>query len=372
MNGANSLISSYAHDISHTWSLSKVYEVLQRTAKLGLSPDEITYSALINKCLEFGDAVLVLDLYTTLRVKGVNLDDVLIKNLLKVCRHQCQLSRVDCLLEGWVVNRDPIGDAILGLLGGQRSFSANSYTWTDLALTMYREAINMGIKPTIHLLNATIACLRKAPSNTSKFRDVSKEEYWIYKATRKRYRKNVVSEHKIPENEITSTTYILDLLDYNAEGSWDHRAFQLIEESIKLNLLIPFQLSRLTSQIIDLRELPPQISELYLIYLLENLRKYMLVGDRQKRLRTIFTLLMHPFNPKAVFKVSGRVTPIPNGVVDPILENSYGAAQGLGVTATLRRIRLRHISFPEDGKVVLEPYAVQSWIFTTVHIRSNA
>lgn len=52
--------------------------------------------------------------------------------------------------------------------------------------------------------------------------------------------------------------------------------------------------------------------------------------------------------------------------MDPITETARGAAQGLGIAAMLRRLRLRFVTFPAEGKILLEPYALQSWTLTTI------
>jgi pentatricopeptide repeat protein len=182
IDGPNALINNCAR----SGSLGKAYEILQPTIKLGLSPNEVTYSGLINICFECKENELAADLYFTLRRKGMKLDHVLTMDMLKICQQKCQHLRVDPQEKRWITTRNPIGDAILHLLGGERCLSTKIVNWRDLSFDMYREAVQMGIKPTIHLLNLVISCLRKPAPISSRFRDTSSDEYWIQKAIRQK------------------------------------------------------------------------------------------------------------------------------------------------------------------------------------------
>jgi len=77
-------------------------------------------------------------------------------------------------------------------------------------------------------------------------------------------------------------------------------------------------------------------------------------------------LIVLPFNPNAVLTLSGRITPIPKKVFDPILGNERGMSQGLGIAAMLRRLRLRHTTYPAEGQMILRPSDIQSWLFTSL------
>merc|ERR1712039_1101746 len=138
---------------------------------------------------------------------------------------------------------------------------------------------------------------------------------------------------------------ILKALDYDGEGSWDPRALQLVDEAIHNGILKPFKVRKNAPQTIDLRLLPPQTAELYLMYILDQIRLFIL---------------------NAVFTVSGRLSPIPDKVTEPILEKDKGSAHGLGIAAMLRRLRLRYFAIPKEGLIVLDSYDVNSWITTVL------
>jgi hypothetical protein len=110
--------------------------------------------------------------------------------------------------------------------------------------------------------------------------------------------------------------------------------------------------------------MPAQISELYLLYVLDHVQQYILECFHKEKFNTTIILLVSRFNPNAVLTVSGKITPIPEKVKDPILAPRRGAAQGLGIAAMLRRLRLRYIAFPEEGQIIIEPFVVQSWTFS--------
>merc|ERR1712118_59000 len=100
-------------------------------------------------------------------------------------------------------------------------------------------------------------------------------------------------------------------LNFDCEGSWDPRSLQLISESIALGMLPKFSISKKSFEMVDLRLIPPQTSELYLIHLLSSICDFMLDGYKQKKLCTTIILIVLPFNPNAVLTLSGRITPIP-------------------------------------------------------------
>ena len=58
--------------------------------------------------------------------------------------------------------------------------------------------------------------------------------------------------------------------------------------------------------------------------------------------------------------------PIPDKVSEPIVGEERGNAQGLGVAAMLQRVRLRYSAVPEEGRLLLEQYPLQSWALTTM------
>merc|ERR1711972_473370 len=69
IDGANALINAYAYE----GSLEKIYQLLKRVTKMGLNPNEYTYSAVIKTYFK---SELAVDLYKTLHESGVKIDEV--------------------------------------------------------------------------------------------------------------------------------------------------------------------------------------------------------------------------------------------------------------------------------------------------------
>merc|ERR1711933_552448 len=90
IDGANALINAYAHE----GSLEKIFELLKRVTKMGLNPNEYTYSAVIKAYFKCKKSELAFDLYKTLHDNGVKIDEVVVKNILKLCQKQNNLMRV--------------------------------------------------------------------------------------------------------------------------------------------------------------------------------------------------------------------------------------------------------------------------------------
>jgi len=165
---------------------------------------------------------------------------------------------------------------ILQLMGGKCQSSLKTKNWIDFSFRIYREAIQAGVKPKIRILNLVVSCLRTPIPASSRIQNRFHDEYWIQKARKKyqiSYDTKFLKERISIKNELT--TPILMALDFDNEGSWDPRALQLIKENISLGILPYFSLSKKGTELIDSRQLPPQVSELYLIYLLSSVSHFM-------------------------------------------------------------------------------------------------
>merc|ERR1712113_973313 len=345
IDGMNALINVYAYEKF----IERIYQLLKRVTKMDLNLNEYTYSAVIKTYFKCKKSELAFDLYKTLHDNGVKIDEVVVKNILKLCQKQSNLMRVMLEKKQKIVKRDIFGNRILELLGGKRSTPMSQNKWKDFVINIYRESIHIGIKPNIQIFNLTISCLRKSASYNPILRESLIDNYKVKK--------------KI--NKLIDSP-ILKALDYDEEGSWDPRALQLVNEAIHNSILKPFKVRKNGPQTIDFRLLPPQTAELYLMYILDQIRLFILYTYHRKKPCLSFTLYVQPFNPNAVFTVSGRLSPIPDKVIEPILEKDKGSAHGLGIAAMLRRLRLRYFAIPKEGLIVLDSYDVNSWITTVL------
>merc|ERR1712113_1132038 len=245
IDGANALINAYAYE----GSLEKIYQLLKRATKMGLNPNEYTYSAVIKTYFKCKKSELAVDLYKTLHESGVKIDEVVVKNILKLCQKQNNFMRV-IPEKKKNVKRDIFGDQILELLGGKRSTPMSQNKWKDFVINIYRESLHIGIKPNIQILNLTVSCLRNSALNNTTSREALIDHHHVKKKLKPEINKSIDSP-------------ILKALEYDEEGSWDPRALQLVDEAIHNGILKPFKVRKNAPQTIDLRYrlLPPQTAE---------------------------------------------------------------------------------------------------------------
>merc|ERR1712113_342838 len=225
-------------------------ELLKRVTKMDLNLNEYTYSAVIKAYFKCKKSELAFDLYKTLHDNGVKIDEVVVKNILKLCQKQSNLMRVMLEKKQKIVKRDIFGNRILELLGGKRSTPMSQNKWKDFVINIYRESIHIGIKPNIQIFNLTVSCLRNSALNNTTLREALIDHHHVKKKLKPEINKSIDSP-------------ILKALDYDGEGSWDPRTLQLVDEAIHNGILKPFKVRKNGSQTIDLRYRfsPPQTSE---------------------------------------------------------------------------------------------------------------
>eukprot|EP00747_Dinoflagellata_sp_TGD_P161172 gnl/TRDRNA2_/TRDRNA2_178056_c0_seq33.p1 gnl/TRDRNA2_/TRDRNA2_178056_c0~~gnl/TRDRNA2_/TRDRNA2_178056_c0_seq33.p1 ORF type:complete len:789 (+),score=-50.84 gnl/TRDRNA2_/TRDRNA2_178056_c0_seq33:329-2695(+) len=364
IDGVNALAHAYARE----GSLENIYKILVKALKLKIKPNESTYGAVIKACFECEESELAMCFYDNLKHRGGKLNYFLAKNLLKICQWQCQLIRADLKPDGWAPSCNHIGNLILQLMGGKHQHSHQTKNWTDLSLRIYREAIQAGVKPQICILNLLVSCMRTPVPLNTRLRNRLNDEYWIQKARQNRPKSLGLEKlTRGVSSEDSSTSHIFMALNFDDEGSWDPRVFQLIRESIASGVVPAFSVSRERPELIDLRHLPPQISEVYFVYFLSSIHHFILNEHRTERINTTIILVVPPFNPNAVLTLSGRVTPITEKVYDPVLGNERGSSQGLGIAAMLRRLRLHYTAYPREGQILIKPADLQRWLFTALN-----
>jgi pentatricopeptide repeat protein len=210
IGGINALIFSYAKD----GSFEHIYDVLLLANELKIKPDQATFTGLINACTQCENGELAIDFYYTLCRKGIKLDDILVTNILTLCKQQCQLLRAGIKPKNWCSSRNLFGDAIVSLLGEKRLDLQKSDGWEKFTMQTYQEAMRSGVKPSVHLLNLAVASLRKPVPAHSRFRDTSSDDYWIQKAVHKKQNNSLSYEYVNKKN----VSPILLTLNYESEG----------------------------------------------------------------------------------------------------------------------------------------------------------
>ncbi|KAF3327099.1 pentatricopeptide repeat-containing protein MRL1 [Carex littledalei] len=208
----NALITSLCED----GQILKSIAIIDEMKKVGVQPNDITYSVLIIACEKKDEAEMAFDLFEEAKASKVAITSTLCGCLTGLC-----LQRYDkeCSLGNITVNFD----------SGKPQISNK---WTSLALMVYHETISANVKPKVDALSQVLGCM-KFPSD--------------------KLLRNKLIESLGLQFDVSNGPNVSSLLE--GFGEYDPRSFHLLEEAAAIGLVprVSFKDSPLIVDVCDLQ-----------------------------------------------------------------------------------------------------------------------
>ncbi|OEL25926.1 Pentatricopeptide repeat-containing protein MRL1, chloroplastic [Dichanthelium oligosanthes] len=191
----------------------KAVDVLNEMNKIGVCPNEITYSVLFVACERNGEAQLGLNLFEQLKIDGIG-----------------------------------INPTIIGSLTG-KVISPFFLLLTSSAITVYREAVSTGLVPSSDVLSQVLGCLRLPHDNSLKSSFIE----------------NMGISCDIPHNPNINSLF-------EGFGEYDTRAFSIMEEAASLGAVASISMKD-TRIVIDARKLKIHTAAVLLLLAISHVRE---------------------------------------------------------------------------------------------------
>ncbi|GAB2267625.1 hypothetical protein Dimus_002606 [Dionaea muscipula] len=220
--------------------LHKAVEVLSEVKKVGLRPNDITYSVLFVTCEKKDDLDVGLMLLSRAKEDGVPLNLVMRKCIIGMCSRRYGKAIM-------------LGEPVLDVASGYPQINSK---WTSVALMIYREAVGAGVIPSLELFAQVIGCL-KLPQDASL--------------------KERLTETLGVDIEASTSVNICSLVE--GFGEYDPRAFSLLEEAASLGL-VPRVSFKASPIFIDASNLCIHTAEVYLLTVFKGLKYRLAAGAK--------------------------------------------------------------------------------------------
>ncbi|OMO92877.1 hypothetical protein COLO4_17237 [Corchorus olitorius] len=304
LNLTVSTVNAVITSLCEADQLPKAMEVLSEMKELGLCPSTITYSILLMASERKNDFEVGLMLLSQARKDGVAPNIVMARCIIGMCLRRFKKS---CM----------VGEPVLSFNLGRPHIENK---WTSVALAVYRDTIVAGTVPTMEVVSQILGCLRIPLDDSLKSRLVENLEV---SADSSRY---------------SSLSSLID-----GFGEYDPRAFSLLEEAASFGI-VPCVSFKESPIVIDARELPINIAEVYLLTILKGLKHRLAAGAKLPSISIVLPL------------VKAQIS-------NPEKEKSINLAGRLGraIAALLRRIGLPYQGNESYGKIRINGLALNRW-----------
>lgn len=306
LNLTVSTVNAYITTLCNGGQMQKAQDILSEMKKLGLCPNDVTYSILLMGSEKNDDLEVGLTLFSQAKADGVPFSLIMCKCLIRMCLRRFE-------------NASTIGEPVFSFSSGRPQIESK---WTSLALTVYREVIGSGLIPSVEMLAQVLGCLQLPQDALLKKR---------------------LTETLGINNEKLRNPNLLPLID--GFGEYDPRAFSLFEEAASLGI-VPGVSFKGNPIFIDASNLmSTHIAKVYILTVLKGLKHRLAAGAR---LPSITILL-----PVEMAQVSR-----PKG--DRTINISARVSQAVG--ALLRRLQLSYQGSESHGKIRITGLSVKRWL----------
>ena len=417
IHAVNALINAYGRAMR----LGDVVSLVCDMIDAGLTPDAFTFSGVLNACQRSDECELGVDVYRAMRMRGVKLDGNIAETLLRMSYNRMrqrwrpggyppQRMQEDGHRGGGGGGRGKTG--AVGALNssaigsssrreGHRAQEASKLLaaltppgkkvvpcesgevpWQSHAFHIYRESLSSGVKPSLKLMNMMFACLR-VPWGGAGGVDGDPS---IDLATQ--------TQRLLAGFPATSENATLVQGKIGVEGIYHVRAISMLEEAIVSGLLPSFKID--IPSPIDLRKLPPNVAEVYVLTVISALQRQI---EARRELKHRIVFLVPRYDGHRVFMPSfltdsdaesdseGVTVAVPSGISSAASVFTEGTFEGgsendndmfsqalkeneectgdektgLGVAGVLRRLRLWSREYSPEGLIVVEVREVTKW-----------
>jgi pentatricopeptide repeat protein len=304
MHAYNSLINSEAKAMK----LGNVIALVRDMMSFGMEPDDFTFTAILNACQHSKQSELALDIYRVMRMRNIRIDDVHALLLLKICYSELR-QLWDAAATGGTHNsfapagmsRDREKMELISVLSppGQvvvPKDSGSAVPWQSHACQIYRDALSVGVKPSLPVLNMALMCLKvplyAARGHGSPSEDLATQTLQLHAGWQPNLaQKTQMSQYAEVQGKI------------GIDGIYHVQALSFMEDAIVGGLLPSITVD--SSESYDLREYPPAVAEVYVLLLLQASQRQVI--ETRRYLKRDIKFMVAPYDRKKVFLPSSEV-----------------------------------------------------------------
>lgn len=298
MHAFNSLINSEAKAMK----LGNVIALVRDMLSFGMEPDDFTFTAILNACQHSKQSELALEIYRVMRIRNIRIDDVHALLLLKICYSELR-QLWDAAATGGVhnsyasagISRTREKMELISVLSppGQvvvPKDSSSPVPWQSHACQIYRDALSVGVKPSLPVLNMALMCLKvplyAARGHASSSEDLATQTLQLHAGWQPNLaQKSQMSQYTEVQGKI------------GIDGIYHVQALSFLEDAIVSGLLPAITVDR--SEPYDLRDYPPAVAEVYVLLLLQASQRQ--VVETRRYLKRDIKFIVSPYDRKKVF-----------------------------------------------------------------------
>ncbi len=307
MHAYNSLINSEAKAMK----LGNVIALVRDMMSFGMEPDDFTFTAILNACQHSKQSELALDIYRVMRMRNIRIDDVHALLLLKICYSELR-QLWDAAATGGTHNSfAPAGMSrnrekmeLISVLSppGQvvvPKDSGSAVPWQSHACQIYRDALSVGVKPSLPVLNMALMCLKvplyAARGHGSPSEDLATQTLQLHAG----WQPNLAQKTQMSQ----MSQYAEVQGKIGIDGIYHVQALSFMEDAIVGGLLPSITVD--SSESYDLREYPPAVAEVYVLLLLQASQRQVI--ETRRYLKRDIKFMVAPYDRKKVFLPSSEV-----------------------------------------------------------------
>jgi pentatricopeptide repeat protein len=304
MHAYNSLINSEAKAMK----LGNVIALVRDMMSFGMEPDDFTFTAILNACQHSKQSELALEIYRVMRMRNIRIDDVHALLLLKICYSELR-QLWDAAATGGAHNSfAPAGISrtrekmeLISVLSppGQvvvPKDSSSSVPWQSHACQIYRDALSVGVKPSLPVLNMALMCLKvplyAARGHGSPSEDLATQTLQLHAG----WQPNLAQKTQMSQFAEVQGKIGID-------GIYHVQALSFMEDAIVGGLLPAITVD--SSEVYDLQDYPPAVAEVYVLLLLQASQRQVI--ETRRYLKRDIKFIVTPYDRKKVFLPSCEV-----------------------------------------------------------------
>lgn len=321
----NALINAHARAMR----LGDVVSLVSDMMEANVAPDSFTFAGILTACHRCEECELALDVYRTMRLRKVKLDEVHTKLLLHICLFRLRAMWSTLGPSSSVTSvrgrRAQEGAKLISSLTpvgyrAQVRDPALEVHWQAHAFHIYREAIADGMRPSLNVINVMLSCLRvpkSIPSSPSASNGVSytgngtgysngavmpgmyNGSIGTDTAHQSSFSQSVPSPGSAAALASSPPSAPVQQYKIGIESIYHVQAISIIEEAIVSGHLPSFQADGAPPY--DLREFPPAVAEVYALTVISALQRQV---ESRRRLKNRAVFLVPRYDGRRVFMPS--------------------------------------------------------------------
>lgn len=296
------VMNSLAHAYAKSGMVRETFEIVEEMKSEGLSPNSITCSVLLSSCYHGREIEKAFEVYNEARQQGMQVNESCTHILILIANRVLKSLRESPILHG-----TPGGTSSHHL----QAIQSQRQAWAARAVSLYHEAVNNGVHPSLESLSLLFGCLR-------------------------------LPRHKMDGFSTSST---------EGAGLFESRALFLYEDASSRGMVPAISVD--AEQTFNLEKLPPVVGQVLTLCLIRRLYKEKGVSIGGFRCRNI----VFEFPPVAEAKRVKKHKETVEGNPEPHV-NYVGAS----VVNILRRMSVPFEGSQHEGYVRMNGAALDRWL----------